>query len=64
MPLCAAVAGRAHDAGPHIPGGLSLESCRCARATDINGRMQPDWARFNKHGYGNNAVRPVLIDVV
>ena len=35
-----------------------------ARAIDVRGRQQPEWARYNKHGYGNNAVRPILVDVI
>jgi hypothetical protein len=33
------------------------------RATDARGRAQPDWARFNKLGYGNNAVRTIVLNV-
>lgn len=33
------------------------------RATDARGNVQPDWARFNKLGYGNNAVRTTVVNV-
>ncbi|HEX5435825.1 MAG TPA: sulfite oxidase [Gemmatimonadaceae bacterium] len=41
------------------PGRYALRS----RATDGAGNVQPDAARWNRHGYGNNAVRTVIIDV-
>jgi DMSO/TMAO reductase YedYZ molybdopterin-dependent catalytic subunit len=31
-----------------------------ARARDAAGRVQPDVAAWNEHGYGNNAIAPVL----
>ena len=34
-----------------------------ARATDANGQTQPDAPEWNRQGYGNNAVLPVVIDV-
>jgi DMSO/TMAO reductase YedYZ molybdopterin-dependent catalytic subunit len=34
-----------------------------ARATDAAGNHQPDWPRNNRFGYGNNAIRPVIVDV-
>jgi DMSO/TMAO reductase YedYZ molybdopterin-dependent catalytic subunit len=34
-----------------------------SRATDSAGNVQPDAGRWNKYGYGNNAVRPVIFDV-
>jgi DMSO/TMAO reductase YedYZ molybdopterin-dependent catalytic subunit len=34
-----------------------------ARATDSAGNRQPDAARWNKYGYGNNAARPVMVMV-
>jgi len=34
-----------------------------ARATDAAGNRQPDWPRNNRFGYGNNSVRPVVVDV-
>jgi len=33
-----------------------------ARATDASGATQPDVAPWNRLGYGNNAVRPILVD--
>jgi len=36
---------------------------RC-RATDTSGSVQPDVARWNVHGYGNNAVRPHFVTVL
>lgn len=35
----------------------------CSRATDAAGNVQPDRAPWNRHGYGNNAVRPVTVQV-
>ena len=35
-----------------------------ARARDAAGRVQPDVATWNKHGYGNNAIVPVPFYVV
>ncbi|HEY2747437.1 MAG TPA: molybdopterin-dependent oxidoreductase [Polyangia bacterium] len=32
----------------------------CARARDAAGRAQPEVAAWNEHGYGNNAVAPVV----
>jgi len=32
------------------------------RATDATGAVQPDVAPWNRLGYGNNAVRPILVD--
>lgn len=40
------------------PGRYALRS----RATDAAGHVQPDEAPWNRHGYGNNAVRPVIVD--
>jgi DMSO/TMAO reductase YedYZ molybdopterin-dependent catalytic subunit len=34
-----------------------------SRATDASGAAQPDEPSWNRLGYGNNAVRPVVIDV-
>jgi DMSO/TMAO reductase YedYZ molybdopterin-dependent catalytic subunit len=34
-----------------------------ARATDSAGNRQPDVARWNRYGYGGNAVRPVVVYV-
>ena len=34
-----------------------------SRATDAAGNVQPDLAPWNRHGYGNNAVRPVFVDI-
>lgn len=41
------------------PGRLVLRS----RATDESGAAQPDVAPWNRLGYGNNAVRPVVVHV-
>jgi DMSO/TMAO reductase YedYZ molybdopterin-dependent catalytic subunit len=41
------------------PGRLVLRS----RATDESGATQPDVAPWNRLGYGNNAVRPVVVHV-
>jgi hypothetical protein len=35
-----------------------------ARARDAAGRVQPDVAAWNQHGYGNNAIDPVPFYVV
>jgi hypothetical protein len=35
-----------------------------ARARDGAGRVQPDVAPWNEHGYGNNAILPVAFYVV
>jgi DMSO/TMAO reductase YedYZ molybdopterin-dependent catalytic subunit len=43
---------------PH-PGRLVLRS----RATDATGASQPDAIAWNRLGYGNNAVRPVVVEV-
>lgn len=42
------------------PGRVVLRS----RARDRSGAVQPDEPRANRLGYGNNAVRPVVVDVV
>ncbi len=34
-----------------------------ARATDATGARQPDAPQWNKYGYGNNAVRPISVNV-
>jgi hypothetical protein len=34
-----------------------------ARATDATGRGQPERARWNRLGYGNNAIQAVVVDV-
>lgn len=34
-----------------------------SRATDALGNTQPDVPRWNRYGYGNNAVRPVIVTV-
>ena len=34
-----------------------------SRATDASGATQPAIAPWNRHGYGNNAVRPILVQV-
>jgi DMSO/TMAO reductase YedYZ molybdopterin-dependent catalytic subunit len=49
------LAWHAHELGRH-----SLR----ARAIDRRGEVQPEWSRFNKFGYGNNAVQNVLVTVV
>ncbi|HET7565601.1 MAG TPA: sulfite oxidase [Gemmatimonadaceae bacterium] len=41
------------------PGRYVLRS----RATDASGNVQPDEAPWNRLGYGNNAVRTVIVDV-
>lgn len=43
-----------------VPGRHTLR----ARAHDAAGRVQPDRAVWNKHGYGNNAVQTVVFSVV
>jgi DMSO/TMAO reductase YedYZ molybdopterin-dependent catalytic subunit len=44
---------------PEQPGRAVLQS----RATDVTGATQPDAITWNRLGYGNNAVRPVVVDV-
>ena len=39
-------------------------TCVRARARDAAGRVQPDVAAWNEHGYGNNAIAPVAFYVV
>jgi len=34
-----------------------------ARATDERGNVQPDVATWNRLGYANNAIQPVIIEV-
>jgi DMSO/TMAO reductase YedYZ molybdopterin-dependent catalytic subunit/rhodanese-related sulfurtransferase/glyoxylase-like metal-dependent hydrolase (beta-lactamase superfamily II) len=34
-----------------------------ARATDLAGRTQPDQPRWNRQGYGNNAIQTLLVQV-
>jgi DMSO/TMAO reductase YedYZ molybdopterin-dependent catalytic subunit/rhodanese-related sulfurtransferase len=34
-----------------------------ARATDLAGRTQPGQPQWNRHGYGNNAIQQVLVQV-
>jgi hypothetical protein len=34
-----------------------------ARATDLAGRTQPSQPQWNRHGYGNNAIQQVLVQV-
>jgi len=34
-----------------------------ARATDTSGRLQPETARWNALGYGNNGVRELAVMV-
>lgn len=34
-----------------------------SRATDVTGAMQPDRVTWNRLGYGNNAIRHIVIDV-
>jgi DMSO/TMAO reductase YedYZ molybdopterin-dependent catalytic subunit/glyoxylase-like metal-dependent hydrolase (beta-lactamase superfamily II) len=41
------------------PGGNSIK----ARATDLAGRTQPGQPPWNRHGYGNNAIQTVLVQV-
>jgi DMSO/TMAO reductase YedYZ molybdopterin-dependent catalytic subunit/rhodanese-related sulfurtransferase/glyoxylase-like metal-dependent hydrolase (beta-lactamase superfamily II) len=41
------------------PGEISLR----ARATDLAGRTQPDQPDWNRYGYGNNAVHPLVVTV-
>jgi len=48
------------DVGVEVPGRHVVR----ARARDASGRAQPDVAPWNKHGYGNNAVAPVVFYVV
>jgi DMSO/TMAO reductase YedYZ molybdopterin-dependent catalytic subunit len=43
-----------------LPGRHALR----ARARDEAGDVQPDLPEWNRHGYGNNAIWPVLIQVV
>lgn len=45
---------------PDRPGRHTLRS----RATDARGKTQPEWARFNKQGYGNNAIRTMVVEVI
>lgn len=45
----------------HAPLGRSVLR---SRATDDTGAVQPDTAEWNRLGYGNNAVRGVVVDVV
>lgn len=45
------------------PGHIGRHALR-ARATDAAGNMQPDTPRWNRLGYGNNAVQVVLVDVL
>ena len=45
---------------PESAGRHALRS----RATDAAGNVQPDTARWNVHGYGNNAVRPHFVTVL
>jgi DMSO/TMAO reductase YedYZ molybdopterin-dependent catalytic subunit len=35
-----------------------------SRATDETGAVQPDVPEWNRLGYGNNAVRPIVVDVL
>ncbi len=35
-----------------------------ARATDLAGRTQPHVARWNRHGYGNNAIERTVVRVI
>jgi DMSO/TMAO reductase YedYZ molybdopterin-dependent catalytic subunit len=42
------------------PGRVTL----AARATDRAGRIQPDCAEWNRHGYGNNSVQKIAIQVI
>ncbi len=35
-----------------------------ARAIDASGARQPEWSRFNRDGYGNNAIRPLVVEIV
>jgi DMSO/TMAO reductase YedYZ molybdopterin-dependent catalytic subunit/rhodanese-related sulfurtransferase/glyoxylase-like metal-dependent hydrolase (beta-lactamase superfamily II) len=41
------------------PGTISVR----ARATDLVGRIQPQAPQWNRHGYGNNAIQSVLVQV-
>ena len=34
-----------------------------SRATDSKGNVQPEAPTWNKYGYGNNAVRPIIFTV-
>jgi DMSO/TMAO reductase YedYZ molybdopterin-dependent catalytic subunit/glyoxylase-like metal-dependent hydrolase (beta-lactamase superfamily II) len=43
----------------HQPGTNSIR----ARATDLADRTQPDLPDWNRHGYGNNAVQKLLVQV-
>ncbi len=45
-----------------IPSGPGLHILRC-RATDASGDRQPDHARWNRHGYGNNAIHPTYVEI-
>jgi hypothetical protein len=49
-----AVVGTAHQ-----PGGNSIQ----ARGTDLAARTQPGQPPWNRHGYGNNAIQTVLVQV-
>ena len=41
------------------PGRATLR----ARASDLAGRTQPETPVWNKHGYGNNAIQPMVVNV-
>jgi DMSO/TMAO reductase YedYZ molybdopterin-dependent catalytic subunit len=44
----------------HEPGVVALR----ARATDLAGRTQPEFAEWNRMGYGNNAIHEVPVQMV
>jgi DMSO/TMAO reductase YedYZ molybdopterin-dependent catalytic subunit len=48
-----------HDWEPDRPGLHVLRS----RATDTSGARQPHEAQWNHHGYGNNGINPVFVEV-
>ena len=41
------------------PGQNSIQ----ARATDLTGQTQPGQPAWNRHGYGNNAIQTVVVQV-
>jgi hypothetical protein len=43
-----------------VPGVVDLR----ARATDLAGRTQPEFAEWNRLGYGNNSVHQISVPVI
>ena len=43
----------------HRSGPVSIRS----RATDLSGRSQPERGEWNRHGYGNNSIHELQIEV-